>query len=68
MTVSAEPLKPVALNERETYLLEALVRVVDELDWSLLLESDDLPERQQAHAALLQAAESAIAKAKGERP
>ena len=49
-------------------LLEALVQVVNGLDWSLLLESDDLPDRKQVHASLLQAAESAIAKAKGEQP
>lgn len=31
MTVSAEPLKPVTLNERETYLLEALEGLLDAL-------------------------------------
>lgn len=31
MTVSAEPPKPVTLNERETYLLEALEGLLDAL-------------------------------------
>lgn len=74
--VDTEWYEPLAAEQRANALLiiaapdlfEALVMIVNGLDWSLLLESDDLPDRKQAHAALLQAAESAIAKAKGEQP
>lgn len=55
MTVSAEPLKPVTLNERETYLLEALEGLLDALPSAT------------THPAI-QAARAAIAKAKGEQP
>lgn len=55
MTVSAEPLKPVTLNERETYLLEALEGLLDALP-----SATTRPAIQAAHAA--------IAKAKGEQP